>query len=167
MTLSYRPNAFQNATVPTEPSPRQNIFRAFHPRPMSDYELRPPKNKTERRERELPYGRWVTADGTEYLFNRRYRPIWERGPGWPWAHRADPMTWVDWVDQAWFFFDGNAPWAGGNPPQRKAAKVSLAICEKALEDFVNGRPVLGLRRSWREEQEKLQREYQMWRWGTK
>jgi hypothetical protein len=160
MTLSYRPNAFQNATVPTEPSPRENIFRAFHPRPMSADELRPPRDKAEIMRRELPYGIWRCADGREVLFNRRYRPLMSRYPG-QMAQEADPMEWIDWVDQQWFYCN-NAPWWSGDPISRKAGKETRKRCEKALQDFWDGRPVTGMRHSWREECRKLMDAILLW-----
>lgn len=47
----------------------------------------------------LPYGRYVLADGSTVLFNRNYKPIHDR------------ERWVPWVRQEWFYYDGNPPWA--------------------------------------------------------
>ena len=46
----------------------------------------------------LPYGQWVTADGREVLFNRRYVPIWQRHPGQA-AEAIEPQH-IDWQEQA-------------------------------------------------------------------
>jgi hypothetical protein len=56
----------------------------------------------------LPYGLWTCADGREVLFNRAYRPIWERVNGV--TKRGDEKERVKWVKQKWFFDDGTSPW---------------------------------------------------------
>jgi hypothetical protein len=57
----------------------------------------------------VPYGRWVCADGREFLFNRQYRPILQRAPSQPVA-----ATWFQgWVEgitrEDWFWKDPNNP----------------------------------------------------------
>ena len=53
-----------------------------------------------------PYGVWRCADGREVLFNREYRPIWERLPDGT-VRAADPCEWVRFiVNHRWFFDDG-------------------------------------------------------------
>ena len=42
----------------------------------------------------LIYGRWTTADGTEVMFDRRYRPRWRRKPDGV-VEPADPSQWID------------------------------------------------------------------------
>jgi hypothetical protein len=70
----------------------------------------------------LPYGMWTCADGRQVLFNRRYKPIWQRYPGHP-ATVAEVEEWVPWIRQEWFYHDGNSPW-------RYA--VGLRSCGKVL-----------------------------------
>jgi hypothetical protein len=41
----------------------------------------------------LPYGKWNCADGTEVLFNRDYRPIWEKRPDGT-VIAANPDEWI-------------------------------------------------------------------------
>src|SRR5215831_822021 len=42
----------------------------------------------------MPYGRWVCHSGREILFDRNYKPKWQRkGPGQP-VEPADPDEWV-------------------------------------------------------------------------
>ena len=56
----------------------------------------------------LPYGRWITEDGTEVLYNRRYQPlfVWRAGADKP--ERCDPH-WIDGImDEAWFYSDGGS-----------------------------------------------------------
>jgi hypothetical protein len=58
----------------------------------------------------LPYGCWRCGDGREILFNREYRPIWERRPGQR-TRRADLDEWVeDIVLTRHFFTDHSPPW---------------------------------------------------------
>ena len=52
------------------------------------------------------YGRWRCYDGREVLFNRSYRPLWERRPGEP-VKMADPGEWVNW-DTETFYWDDRA-----------------------------------------------------------
>jgi hypothetical protein len=66
---------------------------------------------------QCPYGLWTCADGREVLFNRYYRPSHERYPGQP-ARSADPIEWVPWKQQEWFFNDGNAPVSYWDVPRR-------------------------------------------------
>jgi hypothetical protein len=70
----------------------------------------------------LPYGMWTCADGREVLFNRRYRPIWQRRPGQS-TTAADENEWVPWVHQRWFYADGASPWLN---------KVTLKRCADVL-----------------------------------
>ena len=53
------------------------------------------------------YGKWTCADGREVLFNRGYRPIWQRYPGQP-AEPADPDRWVDDIvgEADYYWIDG-------------------------------------------------------------
>src|SRR4051794_22586250 len=81
----------------------------------------------------LPYGRWTCADGRQVLFNRKYRPIWQRRPGGA-VERANPAERVPWIAQGWFYQDGRTPWRS-----RPLAQTLLAL----LADFgvpIGGRP---------------------------
>jgi hypothetical protein len=86
------------------------------------------RRECELRER-LPYGIWTCADGREVLFNRRYRPLWERRPGTS-ATAANPDEWVSWKTQSWFFNDGNLPWNKHDDGRR-----SLARCKQVLREW--------------------------------
>ena len=55
-----------------------------------------------------PYGLWTCPDGREVLFNRQYKPIWQRMPGKS-AAAADPGEWVRFAKQAWFHDDHTSP----------------------------------------------------------
>jgi hypothetical protein len=106
-------------------------------RGISDYHEAgrlPPRNETERMRQELPYGVWTCADGTEVLFNRRYQPIWRRTPGGA-VKPTKRDERIKWTDQKWIFGDGNPPWR--SPESRRR-------CEKVLDDFKRGRPLVGM-----------------------
>jgi hypothetical protein len=107
-------------------------------RGISDYHEAgrlPPRNETERMRQELPYGVWTCADGTEVLFNRRYQPIWRRTPGGA-VKPTKRDEWIDRIaDQKWIFGDGDPPWR--SPESRRR-------CEKVLDDFKRGRPLVGM-----------------------
>ena len=86
----------------------------------------------------VPYGRWITNDGREVLFNRSYWPILERRPGAP-AKAARPSEWVEDIVQSEYFFDDwSAPWRSNN----SACRSSLAACNKVLAEW--GMPPLPL-----------------------
>jgi hypothetical protein len=53
----------------------------------------------------LPYGRWVTEDGTKVLYNRRYEPlfIWPAGADKP--ERCKPHHVHGIVEEGWFYSD--------------------------------------------------------------
>lgn len=64
----------------------------------------------------LAYGKWTTDVGREVVYNRRYRPIWERWPGGSWEV-ADYGEFVDRiVSHAYFYNDGNT--------RRQAARLA-------------------------------------------
>jgi hypothetical protein len=78
----------------------------------------------------LPYGQWITADGTKFLFDRWYCALWERSP--------DGVTvpakniWVENIEKEfWFFDDSCTPWANDS----QAGFDALARCVRALFDF--------------------------------
>jgi hypothetical protein len=50
-----------------------------------------------------PYGMWTCQDGREVLFNRQYKPIWQRINGT--VTQADLKEFVHWTKQGWFFDD--------------------------------------------------------------
>jgi hypothetical protein len=52
-----------------------------------------------------PYGIWTCADGRQVMFNRQYKPMWQRLPDGRVA-LADPSEWVHWQKQDWFYDDG-------------------------------------------------------------
>jgi hypothetical protein len=74
-------------------------FRA----PLDQENVRPPLRPT------MPYGKWTCADGREVLFNRDYRPIWERRNGGN-ATQGVPYEWVAFERQEGFYDDGDTPW---------------------------------------------------------
>lgn len=50
---------------------------------------------------ELPYGYWRDANNRIVIFNRRYRPLWQRLPDGR-IERANPYEWIKFVEQRWF-----------------------------------------------------------------
>lgn len=75
----------------------------------------------------LPYGLWTCEDGREVIFNRDYRPIWQRNGGSAWE--ADSREQVPWVEQRWFLSDIDG------------RKQQVARLERILDDFITGRPL--------------------------
>lgn len=65
----------------------------------------------------LPYGKWTCADGREVLFNRDYKPIWQRRPGHA-AEPADRQEWVPFERQEWYYQDGQQPWRNADAEKR-------------------------------------------------
>jgi hypothetical protein len=78
----------------------------------------------------LPYGRWLCADGTQVLFDRRYCGLWQRSP----AGVTIPAKnlWLENVEaEFWFFNDDCTPWHNNFIPGFDA----LTRCVRALFDF--------------------------------
>src|SRR5262245_4583460 len=88
----------------------------------------------ERMRQTLPYGIWICDDGAEVLFNRDRKPTWRRTPDGQVAP-AHPQQKITYVAQEWFFLDSSPPWR-----DRRCRKH----CEKVLDEFKGGRPVLGM-----------------------
>jgi hypothetical protein len=80
---------------------------------------------------ELPYGIWRCVDGREVLFNRFYRPIWQRYPGQI-ATLADGDECVPKVEHRHFYDDNGTPW--------RSRKVAAAL-DRVLSEFVAGRRI--------------------------
>jgi hypothetical protein len=92
------------------PVPRRNKIevRAEHARrqqPARNYlgaePRRPRAADIEAMCAELPYGYWRDATGRLVVFNRRYRPLWQRLPDGT-IERANPYEWIKFVEQRWF-----------------------------------------------------------------
>jgi hypothetical protein len=124
--------------APSPPAPRRNKIevRAEHARrrrPAHHYVAAEPPRITlaaiEQMLEVLPYGRYVASDGREILFNRSYRPIWERLPDGT-VQRANPHEWVDWTEQGWF--------GCGSMRYEKSAREAY---RKVLRDFLDGKPL--------------------------
>jgi hypothetical protein len=56
----------------------------------------------------LPYGIWRCANGREVLFDRSYRPLYQRLPNGK-VKDADPGEWVEFEQQEILFPDGALP----------------------------------------------------------
>lgn len=77
----------------------------------------------------LPYGKWITSNKREILFNRDYTPLWERTNAdgrylVSQANSSEKVTGI--VDETWYYDDGSTPWDDKNV---------LQICINALTDF--------------------------------
>ncbi len=83
----------------------------------------PPTTPLRRLRFRMPYGKWTCEDGREVLFNRNYKPIWQRMPGQS-AEPADPEERVPFVKQEWFYKDGNQPWRDAEADQLCNAVLS-------------------------------------------
>ena len=68
-----------------------------------------PPEATARRRDALPYGKWTCADGREVLFNRDYKPIWQRTADGR-VSEAEASERVPYEEQEWFYDDNNRPW---------------------------------------------------------
>jgi hypothetical protein len=75
---------------------------------------------------ELPYGFWRDVNNRIVVFNRRYRPLWQRLPDGT-IERAMPGEWIKFVEQRWFDFT-NA----------RYAKIARDRLRKILQDFFAG-----------------------------
>jgi hypothetical protein len=137
MTYSSRVMLFDAA--PSPPAPRRNKIevRAEHARrqlPAHHYVAAEPRRITlaaiEQMLEVLPYGRYIASDGREILFNRSYRPIWERLPDGK-VQRANSNEWVDWIRQGWFGL--------GSMRYEKSARDGY---RKVLRDFLDGKPLI-------------------------
>jgi hypothetical protein len=83
----------------------------------------------EKRMREdLPYGMWRCAGDREVLFNRFYRPIWQRFP----VALADRDEWVRGKVAQRHFYDAEPPW--------RSRKTAVAL-DRVLSDFLAGRRI--------------------------
>jgi hypothetical protein len=96
-----------------------------------------PHGKQSARDR-LPYGKWTCADGREVLFNRAYKPIWQRWPDGL-VTRANHDERVPWIRQEFYFKDADAPFfSQWLPSKRKLTaerKATKARCESVLVDW--------------------------------
>jgi hypothetical protein len=122
--------------APSPPAPRRNKIevRAEHARRQLPAHITPePRRITlaaiEQMLEVLPYGRYIASDGREILFNRSYRPIWERLPNGV-VRRADSNEWIDWICQGWF--------GCGSMRYEKSAREAY---RKVLRDFLDGKPL--------------------------
>ena len=77
----------------------------------------------------LPYGAEIFSDGSEVLFNRKYQPIYARGPQGVAIRCTNPDERVQRIDQRWFYNDDHS----------EAQKRRRA--EAALELFLAGEPM--------------------------
>jgi hypothetical protein len=94
-----------------------------------------PATREKRQRRSLPYGMWTCANGRELLFNRSYRPIWQRLRGGV-VYKADPGEWVPFTEERFLFSDWDAPWS--RACGRKVLYETRHRVDRALVDFLCG-----------------------------
>ena len=83
----------------------------------------------------LPYGMFTTADGSEVLFDRHYRPMYARDANGENVQRAYGFI-EDVVKQSWFYDDDNSLSDSQEAVHRsEKALVAFAI-GKSVNDFV-------------------------------
>ena len=87
--------------------------------------MRPARNSTEYRWRFLPYGLWTCPDGRQVLFNRTYKPIYQRTADGS-VSPADLAERVPWASQSWLYNDGTSEY-------RKRLNAHQALKEWGLE----------------------------------
>ena len=73
----------------------------------------------------LPYGKWTCADGTEVLFNRDYRPIWEKRPDGT-VIAANPDEWIEFSKQEFCF---------GELPIPPTDRATFTLCFNILKEW--------------------------------
>lgn len=71
----------------------------------------------------LPYGIWVCADGTTYLFNRSYTPLWKKERG-QFARKLDGNERIDFISEFFLWTDDISP--RGNSGVRASMETLLA-----------------------------------------
>jgi hypothetical protein len=76
---------------------------------------------------ELPYGYWRDANDRLIIFNRRYRPLWQRLPDGT-INRAKPGEWIKFIEQQWF-----------NWSDARYEKTARERLRQILQDFFAGR----------------------------
>jgi hypothetical protein len=87
------------------------------------------KREVELRNR-YAYGLWTCPDGRQVLFDRNYKPMWQRYLDQP-ATPADPSEWVLFAKEEWFF-GYPAPWTH---PINYAVKQVMTRCEAVLAEW--------------------------------
>jgi len=83
--------------------------------------------------RRLPYGLWTCADGRQVLFDRNYKPLFQRTPDGT-VSVADPDEWVPFVAQAWFYQDSTGPAYDRRSLARCEADIALELRAIVLEN---------------------------------
>lgn len=78
----------------------------------------------ERRRIALPYGKWTCADGRQVLFNRNYKPIWQRASDGS-ISPGDTEEWVAFAEQEHFYGPDHLPWADENTSELLVAMLGL------------------------------------------
>jgi hypothetical protein len=155
----------RGAKLRPKPVLRLGPARLTRPPPKVEYALEAvikpgsvPYERFIRHRLRLPYGRWITKDGTKVLYNRKYQPIWRWPPGAERPERCDPHH-VPFVEEGWFYSD-TSPNDIGRAPLWHALEAVLDAWERGdraaadvLEEWVLGKHLvyLELSRAYRED----------------
>jgi hypothetical protein len=81
----------------------------------------------------LPYGRWITDDGTRVLYNRKYQPLLIWQPGTDKAERCDPHWVTGIAAQDWFYIDASVV----NVSDGSLAVIGRSDLYRALESLID------------------------------
>lgn len=71
----------------------------------------------------LPYGAWTELDGATVIFSRDYCPMWRLREGRT-PERMFPWEWVKFVEQSWFWNEGDEPWFDERQYAREMRRLS-------------------------------------------
>jgi hypothetical protein len=95
---------------------------------------------------ELPYGYWRDATGRTVVFNRRYRPLWQRLADGT-IDRANPGEWIKFIEQRWF-----------NWSDARYEKTARERLRQILQDFFVGKDLAAhtIKTEWDNDDDPMQ-----------
>jgi len=83
----------------------------------------------------LPYGMYITADGTEVLFDRHYEPMYARDANGDNVQRASGFV-ENVVKQVWFYNDTNSLMNSSEARLRSEKALVSFVIGDAINDYV-------------------------------
>ena len=83
----------------------------------------------------LPYGMYITADGTEVLFDRHYDPMYARDAKGDNVQRASGFV-ENVVKQVWFYNDTNSLMNSSEARLRSEKALVSFVIGDAINDYV-------------------------------
>ena len=84
----------------------------------------------------LPYGMFITADGTEILFDRHYSPMYARDADGDNARRAKKGFVKNVVKQVWFYNDKHSLMNSDKALSRSEKALIAFVIGEAVNDYV-------------------------------